>query len=158
MRNVSTSRILNCRSRGEVSASTPWQNRFGKKIILYVCWDHKKIMYYSTQTGRNCVAIDNTFSILHRKGPNRTGTWTSDIVTWQCYLTTLFHPTKTLKWDLLLHPPHRQTYFLQIFIMTHGLAGLHSTNVAEMQNWLEERFLSKDTPCYRRGIYVIPEI
>ncbi|EFN85811.1 Histone-lysine N-methyltransferase SETMAR, partial [Harpegnathos saltator] len=68
---------------------------------------------------------------------------------------------KTLKWDLLPHPPYSldlaPSNYYSFRTMAHGLAGQHLANFEEVQNWLDEWFRSKDASFYRRGIHVLPE-
>ncbi|EFN86434.1 Histone-lysine N-methyltransferase SETMAR, partial [Harpegnathos saltator] len=79
-----------------------------------------------------------------------------------CHRTSIVQDTiKTLKWDLLPHPPYSpdlapSNYHL-FQSMAYGLAGQHLTNFEKVQNWLNEWFRSKGASFYCRGIHVLPE-
>lgn len=159
-------------SPGEASTSTARPNRFGKKTMLCVWWDQKGIVYYEllkpgeTVNGhRYRQQLINLNHALLEKRPEWDTRHERVILQHDnapCHRTSIVQDTiKTLKWDLLPHPPYSpdlapSDYHL-FRSMAHGLAGLHLANFEEVQNWLDEWFRSKDASFYRRGIHVLPE-
>ena len=63
---------------------------------------------------------------------------------------------KTLKWEVLPHPPYSPDYHL-FPPMTHGLAKQHFTNYEDIKKWVDSWISSKNEDFFRAGIRKLPE-
>ncbi|KAG5318593.1 MOS1T transposase, partial [Pseudoatta argentina] len=68
---------------------------------------------------------------------------------------------KTLKWEVLPHPPYSPdiapSNFHLFRSMAHGLADRRFHFYEEAQKWIDSWIASKDMSFFRRGIHVLPE-
>ena len=77
------------------------------------------------------------------------------------FKTYLESSRRTLKWEVLLHPPYSpdvapSDYYL-FRSMAHGLADQHFRSYEEVKNWIDSWIASKDDQFFRRGIRTLPE-
>lgn len=68
---------------------------------------------------------------------------------------------KTLKWEVLPHPPYSPDIAPSDFhlfrSMAHGLSEQHFDNYEMTKNWIDSFIESKDEEFFRRGIRALPE-
>ena len=173
MRNGYILRISNAKNRGfhlakhqhrrhgQIASERRQCSAFGgtrKESCTMNCWKRAKLSMG--------IATDNNWSIwtMHCSKNGQNGT--RDTNEWYCNTSTLraialLSSRKTLKLDLLPHPPYSSDLAPSDYhfsrSMAHGLAGLHLANFEEVQNELDEWFQFKDASFYRRGIHVLPE-
>lgn len=159
-------------SPGEAVPSTSRHDRFGRKTMLCVWWDHRDVVYYEllkpgeTVNGEryrqqlinlNHALIEKRpdwarrhgkVILLHDNAPSHTMKRVKDTLS-------------ALKWDVLSHPPYSpdlapSDYHL-FRSMAHGLANQHFATFEAVEKWVTDFFASKPEQFYRDGIHQLPE-
>ena len=159
-------------SPGQPAASSARPDRFGKKTMLCVWWDQKRIIYYEclkpgetvnahryhqqliklNQAVHQCrpeyFERHERIILLHDNAPAHASIMVRN------YLDAL-------NWELLPHPPYSpdlapSDYHL-FASMGHALSEQHFANYEDVKNWLKEWFDSKLEKFFWDGIHNLPE-
>jgi len=158
-------------SPGEAAPSTPKQDRFGKKSMLYVWWDQSGIVHYellkpgeTVSAQRYCQQITNLNRALVEKRP----AWAKRHGKVILLHNAPSHKAKpvrdelnSLGWEVFPHPqysPDLAPSDYHLFAsMGHALAEQHFNNYEEVGKWLDEWFAAKDKQFFWQGIHNLPK-